>query len=93
VPEPFDSYGEYSRHVEMLIKAGLIEDASKIWWDIRPNARFPTLEMRVTDVCTRVEDAICIAAIYLCWLRMLFRLRRNNQRWRRYSSMLIADNR
>ena len=93
VPEPFDSYGEYSRHVGALVKAGLIENASKIWWDIRPNARFPTLEMRVTDVCTRVEDAVCIAAIYLCWLRMLFRLRRNNQRWRRYSSMLIAENR
>jgi carboxylate-amine ligase len=49
--------------------------------------------MRVTDVCTRVEDAICIAAIYLCWLRMLFRLRRDNQRWRRYSAMLIGENR
>jgi carboxylate-amine ligase len=93
VPEPFESYGEYSRYVGTLIKAGVIEDASKIWWDIRPNARFPTLEMRVTDVCTRVEDAICIAAIYLCWLRMLFRLRRDNQRWRRYSAMLIAENR
>jgi carboxylate-amine ligase len=93
VPEPFESYGEYSRHVGALVKAGLIEDASKIWWDIRPNSRFPTLEMRVTDVCTRVDDAICIAAIYLCWLRMLFRLRRNNQRWRRYSAMLIAENR
>jgi len=57
VPESFDSYGEYSRHVGTLVKAGLIEDASKIWWDIRPNARFPTLEMRITDVCTRVELA------------------------------------
>jgi carboxylate-amine ligase len=93
VPEPFESYGEYSRHVAALVKAGLIDDPSKIWWDIRPNACFPTLEMRVTDVCTRVEDAICIAAIYLCWLRMLFRLRRDNQRWRRYSAMLIGENR
>jgi carboxylate-amine ligase len=49
--------------------------------------------MRITDVCTRLEDALCIAAIYRCWLHMLFRLRRENQRWRRYSAMLISENR
>jgi carboxylate-amine ligase len=75
------------------VNAGVIEDASRIWWDIRPSARFPTLEMRIPDLCTRFEDALCIAAIYRCWLRMLYRLRRDNQRWRRYSAMLISENR
>jgi carboxylate-amine ligase len=93
VPETFESYAEYERYVRTLVSTGLIEDATKIWWDIRPSARYPTLEMRITDVCTRLEDATCLAAIYLCWLRMLYRLRRRNQRWRRYSSMLIGENR
>jgi carboxylate-amine ligase len=91
--EQFDSWGEYQRHVRVLVAAGLIEDASKLWWDIRPSARFPTLEMRITDMCTRLEDAVTIAALYRCWLRMLWRLRRNNQRWRRYAAMLINENR
>lgn len=93
VPESFESHGEYERHVNALVHAGLIEDASRIWWDVRPSARFPTLEMRITDICTRLEDAVCLAAIYRCWLHMLYRLRRENQRWRRYSAMLISENR
>ncbi|HXQ68097.1 MAG TPA: carboxylate-amine ligase [Alphaproteobacteria bacterium] len=93
LPEQFDSWGEYQRHVRVLVDAGLIEDASKLWWDVRPSQRFPTLEMRITDVCTRLEDGIAIAALYRCWLRMLWRLRRNNQRWRRYAAMLINENR
>ena len=93
LPEAFESHSEYQRHVSALIEAGVIEDATKIWWDIRPSARFPTLEMRLADVCTNVDDAICIAAVYLCWLRMLYRLRRGNLRWRRYSAMLISENR
>lgn len=93
LPESFESHAEYGRHVAMLVDAGLIEDGSKLWWDVRPSARFPTLEMRITDVCTRIEDAACIAALYVCILRMLYRLRRGNLRWRRYSSMLVAENR
>lgn len=93
LPEQFDSYNEYERHVEVLVKAGVIEDASKIWWDIRPSARFPTLEMRITDICTRVEDAICVAALFRCLIRMLDRLRQSNQRWRHYARMLVGENR
>ncbi len=93
LPEVFDSFGEYQRHVEMLVSAGLIEDASKLWWDVRPSARFPTLEVRISDLPTRLDDTLCIAAIYKCLLAMLFRLRRNNQRWRRYRPMLVAENR
>jgi len=93
IPEHFDSYGEYRRQVAALIGAGLIEDASKLWWDVRPSARFPTLEMRITDIPTRPEDTICVASLYLCLLRMLWRLRRANQRWRRYAGMLVSENR
>lgn len=93
LPPYFDSYGEYRRHVDMLVDVGLFEDASMIWWDVRPSVRFPTLEMRITDVCTRLEDAIAIAALFQCIVRMLYRLRRENQRWRTYNTMLIEENR
>ena len=93
LPREFESYSEYMRHVQTLVAAGIIEDASKIWWDLRPSCRFPTLEMRISDLCTTLEDTLCIAALYSCWLRMLHRLRLNNLRWRRYSSMLIEENR
>jgi glutamate---cysteine ligase / carboxylate-amine ligase len=93
LPEIFDSFGEYQRHLNMLVQAGLIEDGSRIWWDLRPSARFPTLEMRITDACPLLEDTLCLAAFFRCILRMLYRLRRDNQRWRRYSAMLINENR
>jgi len=91
--ERFESYGEYMRYVGVMVNAGLIEDSTKIWWDIRPSHRFPTLEMRISDLCTRLDDAICIASIYLCWLRMLYRIKIKNQRWRTYSRFLIDENR
>ena len=64
-----------------------------MWWDVRPSVRYPTLEMRISDLCTRMEDALCIAALYRCWLHMLARIREQNQRWRRYSNMLVNENR
>ena len=93
LPEHHDSWGEYSRHIAAIVDAGLIEDSSKIWWDIRPSARFPTLELRIPDICTHYRDGIAIAAIYVCLLRMLYRLKLSNQRWRRYANMLIQENR
>ncbi|CAN5163844.1 carboxylate-amine ligase [soil metagenome] len=92
LPDEFASWSEYQRHVDVLVRARIIEDSSKIWWDIRPSARFPTLEMRITDVCTKVDDACTVAALYLCLLHMLYRLRLNNQRWRQYAPMLISEN-
>ena len=93
LPERFQSYAEYTRHVDILINAGIIEDSSKIWWDLRPSGRFPTLESRIMDVCTRLDDAITLAALLVCTMRMLYRLRVNNQRWRMYTPMLIRENR
>jgi len=93
LPERFHSFGEYQRHVDVLIEAGVIEDTTKIWWDLRPSGRYPTLETRIMDVCTRVEDSVCLAALVVCLMRMLFRLRTNNQRWRTYAHMLLYENR
>ena len=93
LPEQFQSYAEYERHIDIMINAGLIEDSTKIWWDLRPSGRYPTLETRIMDVCTRMDDAIALAALLCCILRMLYRLRLANQRWRTYTTMLVRENR
>ena len=93
IPDRYESWSEYQRVIDRLIKAGVMEDASKLWWDMRPSARFPTLEMRITDVCTRLEDALCIAALYQSLLRMLARMRQKNLRWRIYQRIMLEENR
>jgi len=92
-PDYFESWGDYRRLLDRLVGARLISDASKLWWDVRPSAWFPTLEMRITDVPTRLDDAIAIAALYQGLLSMLWRLRRDNQRWRIYPHLLVKENR
>jgi carboxylate-amine ligase len=92
LPEHFSSWGEYERHVTALVDAGLIEDATRLWWDIRPSARYPTIEMRIADISTRVDDGITVASMFLSLLAMLFRRRTENQRWRDYSNMLVSEN-
>ncbi len=93
LPPQFYSYSDYMKHVDALVQLNLIDDPSKIWWDVRPSWKFPTLEMRITDTCTNIEDALCIASILRCWFRMLYRLKTRNQRWREYSNFLIQENR
>lgn len=93
LPERFQSFAEYQRHVDILVNAGMLKDSTKIWWDVRPSERFPTLETRIMDVCTRIDDAIAMVAMLVCILRMLYRLRLENQRWRIYTPMLIYENR
>jgi carboxylate-amine ligase len=93
LPEAFDSWAAYERHLKVLVQAGQIEDSSKIWWDLRPSGRYPTLEMRIADVCTNAAHGASLAAVFQSVLAMLWDLKRNNQRWRTYSNMLIEENR
>jgi carboxylate-amine ligase len=93
LPQYFSSWGEYRRHTDILVETGIIADTSRIWWDLRPSVRYPTLETRVMDCCTTVEDALSLAALNQCLVRMLWRLRRANQRWRMYSHLLLGENR
>ncbi|MGF1658797.1 MAG: carboxylate-amine ligase [Rubrimonas sp.] len=93
LPDTMSSYGEYRRLVAHLVQAGCVEDATKIWWDIRPSAKFPTVEQRITDVCSRIDDAACLAALYQSVFAYLYRLRGRNQRWRLYPATLIRENR
>ena len=93
MPDHFASHAEFERALGHLVQAGVIEDGTKLWWDIRPSVRFPTLEMRITDVCPRLDDALAVAALYRCLLHMLFGLRLRNQRWRMYLPSLVMENR
>mgnify|MGYP003393854285 FL=1 len=93
LPERCESSGEYQRLGRRMAGAGLIHAATKIWWDPRPSAKFPTLELRIPDVCTRLDDSITVAAFFLCVLSMLYRLKQQNQRWRIYANALIEENR
>ncbi|CAN5776844.1 carboxylate-amine ligase [soil metagenome] len=92
LPDEFSSWSDYQRHVHVLVDAGIIEDASKLWWDIRPSDKYPTVELRVPDMCTRLADGIGVAALYMSLMEMLFRLRTRNRRWRTYAPMLISEN-
>ncbi len=93
LPPQFGSWAEYARSVQAVVDLGLIEDASKIWWDLRPSARFPTIEARICDVSPRMETTLTLAALVQSLARCLWRLKKRNQRWRLYANFLIAENR
>src|SRR5688572_25030949 len=92
LPEQFDSYADWTEMLELLADSGICDDPTKIWWDIRPSAKHPTLEMRICDMCTRVDDTIAITALYQSILALLYHLRANNQSWRRYRRTFLAEN-
>ncbi len=91
-PPAFDSWSEHQRMVDILIKTGSISDATRIWWDIRPHPKFPTLEFRICDVCTKVDEVICLASLILAIVGKLIQLRQQNLSWRRYRHHLIEEN-
>ncbi|MDJ0820513.1 MAG: carboxylate-amine ligase [Paracoccaceae bacterium] len=93
LPPQVQNWEDYERSVNALIDLEVIEDSTKIWWDLRPSANFPTLETRIMDVQPRLEDTLTLAALNQCILRMLWRLRNRNQRWRLYDLFLIGENR
>ncbi len=93
LPPHFAGWSEYARSVQAIVDLGLIEDSSKIWWDLRPSARFPTIEARICDVSPRMETALSIAALIQSITRFLWRLKAGNQRWRMYDNFLISENR
>ncbi|GJE58018.1 Putative glutamate--cysteine ligase 2 [Methylobacterium trifolii] len=73
LPELFDDRADYDRYVRVMEKAGAIEDASFLWWHLRASVKFPTLELRVADSCTRLEDALTVAALFRCLVRRVDR--------------------
>ncbi len=83
---------DYDALINSLVNTGCIPDASKIWWDVRPHHQYPTLEFRICDVCTRVDEAIAIAALFQAIVLWLWKLRRKNVSFRIYRRELIQEN-
>ena len=92
IPRIFNSWADLTYLVETLAGTNSIPDGTKLWWDLRPNWRYPTLEFRICDVCTRVDEAICIAAILQAIVAKLWKLRRDNLTFRVYPAELIEEN-
>lgn len=93
LPPRMGGWEEFERSVNALTSLGVIEDSSKIWWDLRPSSKFPTLETRICDASPRLDDTITLAALIQATLRMLWRLSRRNSRWREYDNFLLGENR
>jgi glutamate---cysteine ligase / carboxylate-amine ligase len=92
IPDHFNSWSEYEDYVGLLIKLRCIDDAKKIWWDVRPHPIFGTLEFRICDVTPRIEDAIAIAALAQAIIVKLHRLYTRNMGFRMYPRALIEEN-
>ncbi|MFQ5436373.1 MAG: carboxylate-amine ligase [Anaerolineae bacterium] len=95
IPHSFESWGEYKRYEEIMGKTGAFgkgDTIAKIWWDIRPHPLFDTMEFRISDICTTVDEAVCLAATFQAICAMLLKLRQNNMTWRRYRHMHITEN-
>lgn len=91
-PPSFGSWSEYERFLDTLIKTGCIDEPTKIWWDARPHPSFPTLEFRVCDICTTIDEAVCLAGLIQAIVAKLIKLRRSNMSWRRYRHHLVTEN-
>jgi carboxylate-amine ligase len=92
IPDHFDSYGSFQRYVDLLVKTKCVNDGRKIWWDLRPHPIFPTLEFRICDIPTRVDDTIAIAALFQAIVAKLTKLIEKNLGFRLYRRMLIQEN-
>ena len=92
IPDYFPSWGEYESFINLLVKTGCIDNAKKIWWDIRPHPFFPTLEFRVCDLPMRLDETIAIAALIQATVAKLYKLHAQNQGFRLYRRLLIMEN-
>ncbi len=92
IPQQFESYASYRSYADTLLTTGSIAEPTHIWWDVRPSEKFPTLEIRIPDMCTRVEETLCLAALVQAIIAKLIQLRRANQSWRLYRKHLIDEN-
>jgi len=92
IPDYFPSWGEYENFIKLLIKTNCIDNAKKIWWDIRPHPFFNTIEFRVCDIPMRADETIAIAALIQATVAKLYKLYTANQGFRLYRRALIMEN-
>ncbi|MBS1301274.1 carboxylate-amine ligase [Loktanella sp. SALINAS62] len=93
LPPRMAGWAMYQRRVQTLVDLGVIEDATKIWWDLRPSANFPTLETRICDVSPRMENTLTLAAVIQALVRMLWRRTQDGKPWRETDPLIVSENR
>jgi glutamate---cysteine ligase / carboxylate-amine ligase len=92
IPDAFSSYSEFENYVSLLVKTNCIDNAKKIWWDIRPHPFFDTVEVRACDIPLRAEETVAIAALIQATAAYLYKLHESNQDFRQYSRPLLMEN-
>ncbi|MCU1289655.1 MAG: putative enzyme [Acidobacteria bacterium] len=92
IPDHFESHQQFQSYVDLLVKMNCIQDATKIWWDVRPHPKFPTLEFRICDIPTRVDDTIAVTALFQAIVAKLTILIDKNLGFRLYHRRLIQEN-
>jgi carboxylate-amine ligase len=92
IPDTFTSWADFESFVNLLVRTNSIDNAKKIWWDIRPHPLFDTLEIRICDIPMRVEETLALAALIQATTVKLYRLHAKNQSWRTYSRALLMEN-
>ena len=92
IPDVYSSWSEFENYVDLLIRTKCIDNAKKIWWDIRPHPHFPTLEFRICDMPMRLDETIAIAALCQAIIAKLYKLHEQNLSFRHYSRSLIMEN-
>jgi len=92
LPDLFRDTADYERYVATMVRCGAIGDASFLWWTLRPSIRYPTLELRVADSCTRLEDTLAVAALYRCLVRLAVRRPELNRGLTGASRALVSEN-
>jgi len=92
LPPSFDSWAEYAGFIDTLTRTHCIDEPTKIWWDIRPHPTYPTLEFRFPDICTRIDEVMCVASLIQGIVAKLIKLHSENVAWRDYRRNLIAEN-
>src|SRR3989454_9428369 len=93
IPDAFESLSEYEDYCKLLVKTRCVDNAKKIWWDIRLHPFFDTLEVRVCDAQSRVDDTLAIAALIQAVIAKLYKLQRQNMSFRIYRRRLLDENR
>ena len=92
IPDTFTGWSDFENFVNLLIRTRCIDNAKKIWWDVRPHPFFSTLEFRICDIPMRVDETIALAAMIQATVAKLYRLHSKNQSFRQYSRALIMEN-
>ncbi|WP_312322744.1 carboxylate-amine ligase [Soonwooa sp.] len=92
IPSYFSSVAEFDAYVNLMIKTGTIDNAKKIWWDLRVHPFYPTIEFRICDMPLTIDETVCLAAIMQCLVAKIYKMHQQNISFRSYRRLMISEN-